>query len=355
MSEKEDIPISSPIVLVSKRNKLKPGVKPGSREASLSMYRFCVDFRYLNSQTQDFRYAIPDVQELNESFIQRTPNFISTIDMSSGFFQMKVSSQASKYTAFNTCFGTYKFLRLPQGLKTSPNSFQMLMDKVLSGLSFRSTLCYLDDVLIFSETFYQHLSDLQEVFGRFRASCLRLSPAKCRFGRISCVFLGHEISKECIKPHSDCLKTVSEYPMPTNTRLLKRYLGLMNWFKKYIPGYSAKAHCLYQLLKKGVKFAWKDEHKLAFETLKTSLLNSDALAFPRYELPFFLGVDSSSRGIGYYLYQKHPLDRGNETVRVVRFGSKSLSHYQTSYGPTKVELLGVVTSILDCASYLRGR
>ena len=129
----------------------------------------------------------------------------------------------------------------------------------------------------------------------------------------------------------------------------------MNWFKKYIPSYSAKAHCLYQLLKKGVKFVWKDEHKLAFETLKTSLLNSEALAFPRYELPFFLGVDSSSRGIGYYLYQKHPSDSGNETVRVVRFGSKSLSHYQTSYGPTKLELLGVVTSILDCASYLRGR
>ena len=355
VSENEDMPISSPIVLVSKRNKLKPGVEPGSREASLSMYRFCVDFRYLNSQTQDFRYAIPDVQELTESFTQRTPNFISTIDMSSGFFQMKVSSQASKYTAFNTCFGTYKFLRLPQGLKTSPNSFQMLMDKVLSGLSFRSTLCYLDDVLIFSETFDQHLSDLQEVFDRFRASGLRLSPAKCRFGRTSCVFLGHEISKEGIKPPSDRLKAVSEYPMPTNTRQLKRYLGLMNWFKKYIPGYSAKAHCLYQLLKKGVKFVWKDEHKLAFETLKTSLLNSEALAFPRYELPFFLGVDSSSRGIGYYLYQKHPSDSGNETIRVVRFGSKSLSHYQTSYGPTKLELLGVVTSILDCASYLRGR
>ena len=77
---------------------------------------------------------------------------------------MKIASDASKYTAFNTCFGTYKFQRLPQGLKTSPNSFQMLMDKILSGLSFRSTLCYLDDVLIFFETFDQHLSDLQEVF-----------------------------------------------------------------------------------------------------------------------------------------------------------------------------------------------
>ncbi|MES9971178.1 MAG: reverse transcriptase family protein [Candidatus Thiodiazotropha sp.] len=153
VSEQEDVPISSPIVLVSKRNRAKTGVEPGSKEASLSLYRFCVDFRYLNSQTQDFRYAIPDVQELTESFTHRTPNFISSIDLSSGFFQMRISPESSKYTAFNTCFGTYKFQRLPQGLKTSPNSFQLLMDKILKGLSFRSTLCYLDDVLIFSETF----------------------------------------------------------------------------------------------------------------------------------------------------------------------------------------------------------
>ncbi|MCG8077951.1 MAG: DDE-type integrase/transposase/recombinase, partial [Candidatus Thiodiazotropha taylori] len=355
VSEKEDIPISSPIVLVSKRNKPKPGVEPGSREASLSMYRFCVDFRYLNSQTQDFRYAIPDVQELTESFSQRTPNYISSIDLSSGFFQMKISSGASKYTAFNTCFGTYKFQRLPQGLKTSPNSFQMLMDKILSGLSFRSTLCYLDDVLIFSETFNQHLSDLQEVFDRFRAAGLKLSPEKCRFAQSHCIFLGHQISRQGVSPPSDRLKAVSEYPVPKNTKQLKRYLGLMNWFKKYIPGYSAKAHCLYQLLRKGAKFIWTEAHKVAFESLKASLLNSEALAFPRYDLPFYLGVDTSSKGIGYMLYQKHSTDSGDESVRVVRFGSKSLSHYQTSYGPTKLELLGVVTSILDCASYLRGR
>ena len=355
VSEKEDVPISSPIVLVSKRNKPKPGVEPGSREASLSMYRFCVDFRYLNSQTQDFRYAIPDVQELTESFSQRTPNYISSIDLSSGFFQMKISSDASKFTAFNTCFGTYKFLRLPQGLKTSPNSFQLLMDKILTGLSFRSTLCYLDDVLIFSETFEQHLSDLQEVFDRFRAAGLKLSPGKCRFAKNRCVFLGHEISKDGISPSSDRLKAVSDYPVPKNMKQLKRFLGLMNWFKKYIPGYSAKAQCLYKLLKKDVSFEWKDEQRTAFESLKASLLSSDALAFPRYDIPFYLGVDTSSKGIGYMLYQKHLSNTGEETVRVIRFGSKALSHYQTSYGPTKLELLGVVTSILDCASYLRGR
>ena len=89
VSEREDVPITSPIVLISKRRKVKEGVKPGSKEESLSMYRFVVDFRFLNTQTQDFQYAIPDVQELIESFTHITPNYMSSIDLSSGFFQMK--------------------------------------------------------------------------------------------------------------------------------------------------------------------------------------------------------------------------------------------------------------------------
>ena len=98
----------------------------------------------------------------------------------------------------------------------------------------------------------------------------------------------------------------------------------MNWLKKYIPGYSAKAHCLYQLLRKDVKFIWKNEYNVSFESLKTSLLNSEALAFSRYDLPFYFGVDTSSKGIGYMLYQKDPTDSSDESVRVVHFGSKSL-------------------------------
>lgn len=94
-----------------------------------------------------------NLQELTESFSERVPNYISSIDMSSGFFQMKISPNSSKYTAFNTCFGTYKCLRVPMGLHTSPNSFQMFMENILRGLTFKSCLCYLDDVLICSETY----------------------------------------------------------------------------------------------------------------------------------------------------------------------------------------------------------
>jgi hypothetical protein len=113
---------------------------------------------------------------------------------------MELDPQSSKYTAFNTCFGTFKFQRLPMGLSSSPNSFQLLMDKLLRGLTYKSCLCYLDDVLVCSETFQQHISDLNDIFTRFRNAGLKLNPKKCSFAKSSCVFLGHHISSEGIKP-----------------------------------------------------------------------------------------------------------------------------------------------------------
>ncbi|CAG2188190.1 unnamed protein product [Mytilus edulis] len=266
---------------------------------------------------------------------------------------MGLSNDSSQYTAFNTCFGTYKFSRLPMGLKTAPNTFQMLMDKVLHGLKFKSCLCYLDDVLIFSDTFEKHLSDLKEVFQRFRAAGLKLGPKKCSFAASSCVFLGHLISKDGIRPPPDRVKAISDYPRPKNIKELRRLLGLFNWFRKFIPNYSALVFPLTLLLKKEQIFTWRSEQETAFNDLKHKLVNSDILSFPKFDLTFRLSVDTSARGIGYMLYQLDPDDE-TQKPRIIRFGSKSLSPWQQSYGPTKLELLGMVVSILDCADYLRG-
>lgn len=254
--EGESVPITSPIVLVAKRQKPGVTVMPGTGKGHLRSYRFCCDFRFLNAQTQDFRYNIPDIQDLTESFTNTVPKFITSIDMSSGFFQMAISKQSSQYTAFNTCFGTYTFLRLLMGLKTAPNSFQMLMDKVLHGLTFKSVLCYLDDVLITSSTFEQHIIDINNVLKRFRKAT------------------------------------------PNNAKELKRALGLLNWFRKYIPNFSAIASPLHLLLKKGVKFVWTSEHTVAFDQLKRALVDSDALSFPKFDTTFRIAVDTSSKGLG---------------------------------------------------------
>ncbi|KAK3085455.1 hypothetical protein FSP39_003638 [Pinctada imbricata] len=215
VSAEENVPITSPIVIVSKRRKSSGEFEPGTREASLSSFRFCCDFRFLNSQTQQFRYSIPDLQELTESFTCMTPNFMSSIDLCSGFFQMGIAPESSKYTAFNTCFGTYKFLHLPMGLNTAPSSFQLLMDKVLNGLTFQSALCYLDDVVVASATMETHLSDLDELFDRFRKAGLKLNPFKCSFAQNEIIYLGHRVTKDGLSPPPERIEAIKNYPIPT--------------------------------------------------------------------------------------------------------------------------------------------
>lgn len=179
---------------------------------------------------------------------------------------------------------------------------------------------------------------------------LKLNPQKCQFAQQKCTFLGHDISKEGIKPPDTKVDIVLNYPVPQNIKELRRALGLLNWFRKFISNYSAIASPLTKLLRKGVKFHWGQKQDNAFNKLKQMLASSPVLSFPRYDVEFRISVDTSAQGIGYMLYQII-----DETPRVVRFGSKGLSKWQKSYGPTKLELLGMVTSILYCSSYVRGK
>ena len=301
--DNEEVPITSPIVLVSKPK--ASGASQTGKEANLAQWRFCTDFRALNRVTTDSHYNIPDLQELVESFAEYPPNFITTLDLSHEFHQIGVEPDSSKFIAFNTCFGTFKYLRLPMGLKTSPNTMQLLMDKVLKGLTFKSCLSYLDDLIITSSTFQNHLSEVSEVFSRLRDANLKIGPKKCSFAQTKCIFLGHEVSKEGVHPPPDRVEKIRNLPYPKTIQELRRTIGLFNWFRKFIPNFSTIAAPLLRLMRKGSSFRWGDIEKAAFESLKSQLLTSDILAFPRYDVPFRLAVDTSCEGTGYMLYQIH--------------------------------------------------
>ncbi|GFO28343.1 retrovirus-related pol polyprotein from transposon [Plakobranchus ocellatus] len=202
LSGHEDIPITSSVVLVEKRTKSETK-NTSEKDRSLRSYRFCVDFRFLNSQTEEFRYPIPDIQDSTESVNNSHPKFISCFDLISGFFQMKISESSSKYTAFDTHVGAFKFLRVHhEGIKTAPNYFAFCMDKLLKhpSLSNANVLCYIDDCVLFNHSLEVHLSDLRVLLDCFISARLKLNPEKCRFARDKCVFLGHEISADDALP-----------------------------------------------------------------------------------------------------------------------------------------------------------
>jgi hypothetical protein len=162
------------------------------------------------------------------------------------------------------------------------------MDKILRGLTFKSGRRYLDDVVIFSENFQQHLSDLLEVFQRFRDAGLKLNPRKCTFARSSIVFLGHHTAKDGIRPPQGRVEVLVSYPSPRNIKQLRRVLGMFNWFKKCIPNYCVVSEPLTKLLWKNVKFVWSYEQEQSVRKLKSLLLNSEVLAFPRFHVWIYL-------------------------------------------------------------------
>ena len=147
----------------------------------------------------------------------------------------------------------------------------------------------------------------------------------------------HLISKEGIQPPSERVWAIQDFPSPKSIKELHSVIGLFNWFRKYIANFSAEIKPITRLLKKSVWFRWLNERETPFQRLKQLLVDSPVLAFPRYDSPFYLSVDTSSKGIGYMLYQRHPTETNEEAIRVVRFGSKSLSKWQRSYGQTKLE------------------
>ena len=349
--------ITSPIVLVQKRK--PPDPKTPTKEQSLNCFRFTVDYRFLNSQILNFQYQIPDLQELTESLATIKPKYISCIDLSDGFFQMGITEESSILTAFNTCFGTYKFNRLPQGLKTSSSAYQMLIDRIFHDLSYRHVYTYIDDLLCVTETFEEHLKVLSEIFARFRKANLKISSRKSTFCQARAIFLGHDISAQGIKPPADKLDSIKNYPKPKTVKQCQRFLGLTNWLQKFCPHYASISAPLYNLLKKNTRFEWTDECQNAFDKLKSIFSSPDMLSFPRSDLDYYIMVDTSAKGIGYILYQLTPeseLTKPDENnLRIIRFGSKSLKKYQSSYGPTKLELLGVITAVTDCSPYIRGR
>ena len=209
--------------------------------------QFCIDFHRLNSQTKKDVYPLPQMQETMESMVGT--RFFSTMDLKSGFWQVKMAKDSQQYTAFTVgSMGVYEFLRMPYGLCNAPAIFQRLMQNCLGELNLTYALIYLDDVIVFSRTEEEHLHRLWVVFARFLEHGLKLKPSKCHFLQDKITFLGHEISAEGMKPGTANLKAIAEMAPPKTYTEIQRFTGMMGFFRRFIKGYSKIAKPLNDLL-----------------------------------------------------------------------------------------------------------
>ncbi|GFU93454.1 retrovirus-related Pol polyprotein from transposon 297 [Trichonephila clavipes] len=288
-------PYASPVVLTRKNN----GLPPDSPKA----YRFAIDYRKLNAITKYPRYPLPVIDDL----ITNIPHtgVMSTLDLKSGYFQLAISPKDIEKTAFITRNGTFAFLRMPFGLSGAAPNFQKAIDIILKPVIGRFVSVYMDDVIITSPSFNEHLDHLNQVFTLLRDAGLTLNKNKCHFARDKLKYLGLVISKEGIETDHSKVKAITEMKPPKNSKEVSKFLRMAGWYQKFIPQYADICEPLYRLKKKGAKFNWSTEAQDSFDKIKRALTEAPVLQLPNFTEQFNLFTDASGVGIGAVLNQNH--------------------------------------------------
>ncbi len=333
-------PYASPVVVVTK--------KDGS-------LRLCIDYRKLNSCSTRDAFPLPRIDEALEALGQA--KYFSTLDLTSGYWQVEVAEQDKHKTAFSTPMGLFEANRMPFGLQNAPSTFQRLMTSCFGDLNFTHLLIYLDDIIIFSKSFNEHLARLQLVFDRLREHGLKLKPSKCQLVRKEVQYLGHLVSAEGIRTDPEKISKVKNWERPTNRMEVLRFLGFAGYYRRYVKGYSNLAAPLYRLTsgdprkkKRGTQkspgpdqpFLWTAECEEAFQSLKKELISAPVLGYPDYSQPFLLQTDASGMGLGAVLVQ---VQDGVE--RVIAYASRGLSPPETRYPAHKLEFLALKWAVTD--------
>ena len=270
---------------------------------------FCINFRHLNAKTKKDSYPLPQMQETMESMVGTW--YFSCMDLKSGFWQVNMSEKARQYTAFTVgSMGVFEFLRVPYGLCNTPATFQRLMQNCLGKLNLTYTLIYLDDVIVYSHTEEEHLTQLRAVFERFRESGLKLKPSKCNFFRTEINYLGHTLSAKGMEPGVDSIKAIVEMAPPRTYTGVRQFLGATGYFRQFIKGYANIAKPLNDLLSgansklEGCFVRLPPMAVEAFQELKLKCITAPVLAFADFQKPFLLETDASGDGLGAVLSQR---------------------------------------------------
>ena len=310
-------------------------------------WRVCGDYRRLNHMTTTDRYPVRSLQDFNSEL--RGKKIFSKVDLLKGYHQIPVNPDDIKKTAVITPFGLFLFPRCPFGLKNAGQDFQRLMDKILGDVPH--TYVYLDDILIASETMEEHMEDLKRVFDILEANGLVVNRKKCILGKSSIEFLGHLVDANGIRPLPEKVEAIRRVKAPTTVKELQRFLGMVNYYRRFIPKAAHHLFFLFEALgDKPKRLQWDKNMQESFDAIKNALANATMLHHPDSALPLAITSDASNVAIGAVIEQRGP--KGWEPLA---FFSKKLSDSQQKWSPYDRELHAAHKSVRHFKHMVEGR
>ena len=326
--EPSSSPYGSPILFVKKKD---------------GGLRMVIDYRALNKLTIKNRYPLPRIDDLFDQLAGS--RVFSSLDLAQGYHQIQILEEDVPKTAFRVPFGHYQFKVLSFGLTNAPATFQGVMNRIFQQHLGKFVLVYLDDILVFSKTQEEHLEHLRKVFEILRENKLFAKLTKCRFAKSELEYLGHVVGKDGIKVDPRKIETVTTWARPNDVSQLRSFLGLSNYFRRFIQGYSTLVAPLTHLTRKDVKYIWTEQCQESFEGVKYALTHAPVLSLPIFGERFEVICDASLLGIGVVLLH---------IGRPIVFESHKLTPPKRNYYTCEHELTSIVHALRTWCYYLEG-
>ena len=310
--------------------------------------RLCGDYKVMVNPALDVdQYPLPCQEDLFAS-LAGGKHFI-TLDLTHAYQQLILDEVSRKFVTINTHRGLYRYTRLPFGIASAPAIFQKTMDTILRGIP--GVICYIDDILITGKTEKEHLDNLAAVLQKLREHGLRVKKEKCEFMKSCVEYLRHKIDAEGLHALDSKVKAITNAPAPKNAQELRSFLGLLNYYGRFIPNLASILHPLNELLRRNTEWKWSEECNQAFKLAKDKLVSADVLAHYDSTLPLKLAADALAYGIGAVI--SHSLPDGTE--HPIAFASRTLSASERNYSQVEKEALALIFGVKRFHTYVYGR
>ena len=310
--------------------------------------RMCMDYRRLNMVTIKDRTPLPLISDVLERV--RGAKWFTKLDLRHAYHRVRIRKGDEWKTAFRTFVGHFEWLVMPFGLCNAPATFQRFLNDVMRDLLDRGVLVYLDDILIYADTREEHDRLVREVLTRLRANALFVSLNKCAFGVTRVEYLGHILTTDGVEMDPEKVKSILNWPTPTSIKDLQQFLGLANYYRRFIPAFSSAARPLHDLQKKSAGWRWTETEANAFATLQHAFAEMVALAHADPSRPFVVETDASDFAVGCVLSQRDA--QGH--LRPLAFHSRSLNPAEANYPILDKELLAIITAFKVWRHHLEG-